>query len=95
MKEKLSDVSETEINEFYKSISENVKEARSSIKMSQLDLSLKLGIKSIAFYSNCENLRYNKHFNLEHLYKISKALDVDICDLIKNNPKIHTKLTST
>ena len=90
MKKKLSDISETEINEFYKTISENVKEARNAMKMSQLELSLKLGIKSIAFYSNCENLRYNKHFNLEHIYKISKALDVEICDLIKKHP---TKFT--
>ena len=85
MKKELSDISETEINEFYKTISENVKGARSAIKMSQLELSLKLGIKSIAFYSNCENLRYNKHFNLEHIYKISKALDIDMCELIKKN----------
>jgi len=83
LKKELSDISEEEINEFYKAISANVKEARSAIKMSQLELSLKLGIKSIAFYSNCENLRYNKHFNLEHIYKISKALKIDICELIK------------
>ena len=83
MKKELSDISEEEIYEFYKTISKNVKEARSAVNMSQLELSLKLGIKSIAFYSNCENLRYNKHFNLEHIYKISKALDVDICELIK------------
>ena len=83
MKKELSDISEAEINEFYRTISANVKEARSAVKMSQLELSLKLGIKSIAFYSNCENLRYNKHFNLEHIYKISKALDIEMCDLIK------------
>ena len=83
MEKELSDISEEEINEFYKTISANVKEARSTVKMSQLDLSLKLGIKSIAFYSNCENLRYNKHFNLEHIYKISKALNIDMCKLIK------------
>jgi len=83
LKKELSDISEKEINDFYKTISENVKDARNAVKMSQLELSLKLGIKSIAFYSNCENLRYNKHFNLEHIYKISKALDVDMCELIK------------
>jgi len=83
LEKELSDISEEEINEFYKTISANVKEARSTVKMSQLDLSLKLGIKSIAFYSNCENLRYNKHFNLEHIYKISKALNIDMCKLIK------------
>ena len=90
MKKELSDISETEINEFYKTISENVKEARSTVKMSQLELSLKLGIKSIAFYSNCENLKYNKHFNLEHIYKISKALDIEISDFFKpsTTPKV-------
>ena len=83
MKNELSDVSENEINEFYKSISVNVKKARSDANMSQLSLALKLGIKSVAFYSNCENIRYGKHFNLEHIYKISEALNVDICELIK------------
>jgi len=85
LKKELSDISEEEIKEFYKTIAENVKRARNSMKMSQLELSLKLGIKSIAFYSNCENMRYNKHFNLEHIYKISKALNIDICELLKKN----------
>ena len=83
MNKDLSDISKEEIYEFYKTISSNVKKARINAKISQLELSLKLGIKSIAFYSNCENLRYNKHFNLEHIYKISKALNIDICELIK------------
>jgi len=83
LKEQLSDISENEIKEFYKLVSNNVKKARIDAGISQLDLALKLGIKSIAFYSNCENLRYNKHFNLEHLYKISKALNVDICEFFK------------
>ena len=79
----LSDISEEEIKGFYSVISKNIKKRREELNMSQLELSLKMGIKSIAFYSNCENLRYNKHFNLEHLYKISKALDIDICELLK------------
>jgi len=83
MQKELSDISETEIEMFYKTVSTNVKEKRVSKNMSQLEVSLKLGIKSVAFYSNCENLRYGKHFNLEHVYKLAKALDIDICDLIK------------
>lgn len=83
MKKELSDISEQEIHDFYEVISNNVKKARIEANMSQLDLSLQLGIKSIAFYSNCENLRYKKHFNLEHVYKISKALNIDLCDLLK------------
>lgn len=85
MKENLSDITDSEVIEFYKKIGENVKKARVQANMSQLDLSLKLGIKSIAFYSNCETLRYGKHFNLEHIYKISKALNVTIYSLIPNN----------
>jgi len=82
LKDKLSDISSDEIVAFYKRVSDNVKEARIGANMSQLDLALKLGIKSIAFYSNCENSKYNKHFNLEHIYKISKALDIDMCEII-------------
>jgi transcriptional regulator with XRE-family HTH domain len=78
----LSDINDIEIFEFYKTIGENVKKARMDAKMSQLELALKLGIQSVAFYSNCESVRYNKHFNLEHIYKISKVLDVRINSLI-------------
>ncbi len=72
-----------EIKEFYKKIGENVKKKRLEKGYSQLDLALEIDIKSVAFYSNCENLRYNKHFNLEHLYKLSKVLKVDICEFFK------------
>ena len=54
---------------------------RESAGILQLDLALEIGIKSVAFYSNCENLRYGKHFNLEHIYKISKALNINIKEL--------------
>lgn len=71
-----------EIQVFYNKISQNVKELRLSNNVTQLELALEIGIKSVAFYSNCENNKYGKHFNLEHLYKISKAFDVDIETLI-------------
>jgi transcriptional regulator with XRE-family HTH domain len=85
VQKELSDISEKEIELFYNTVSKNVKTKRIALQMSQLDLSLKLGIKSIAFYSNCENLRYGKHFNLEHIYKLAKALEVDMCELLKEN----------
>jgi transcriptional regulator with XRE-family HTH domain len=79
---KLSDISKEEVELFYKQVSKNVKEARVKANVSQMELALRLGIKSIAFYSNCENTKYNKHFNLEHIYKISKALNIDMCKLL-------------
>ncbi|MDY0194645.1 MAG: helix-turn-helix transcriptional regulator [Sulfurovaceae bacterium] len=82
MNDNLSDVDESEITNFYKHVSENVKKARICANLSQLELALKIGIKSVAFYSNCENLRYGKHFNLEHIYKISKALNIKMSKII-------------
>lgn len=74
---------EDEIKKFYKKISQRVRYHREIRYITQLDLALDIGIKSVAFYSNCENNKYNKHFNLEHLYKISKSLKIDISTLIE------------
>ncbi len=82
MCENFSNCSSEEIENFYKCISRNVKTIRKQRGVSQLDLALEIGIKSVAFYSNCESNRYGKHFNLEHIYKIAKALEVSIEDLI-------------
>lgn len=80
-----SNSNKEEINNFYKSIGNKIKKLREERGITQLDLALEIGIKSVAFYSNCENTRYDKHFNLEHLYKISKALDVCIGDFFDSN----------
>ena len=68
-----SNTSQEEVKYFYQNISKKVKYFRKKNRVSQLDLALDIGIKSVAFYSNCENNKYEKHFNLEHLYKISKS----------------------
>ena len=83
MRDDLLSFSDDEIEKFYKQVSENVKMYRIQKNMSQLDLALAIDIKSVAFYSNCENNRYNKHFNLQHLYKISQVLQVPLCDFLK------------
>lgn len=77
-----SNIPKDEIEEYYKSISLKVRYFREKKNMTQLDLALDIGIKSVAFYSNCENNRYGKHFNLEHLYKIAKTLDMNIKDFL-------------
>lgn len=79
-----SNIDDKEILEFYKKVSQRVRNLRESRGISQLDLALEIGIKSVAFYSNCENNRYGKHFNLEHIYKISKALNVGICEILQD-----------
>ncbi|MGE4399931.1 MAG: helix-turn-helix domain-containing protein [Campylobacterales bacterium] len=67
-----------EINEFYRRIATNVRSIREEKGLKQLDVALEIDIKSVAFYSNCENCKYGKHFNLEHLYKLAKTFNVDV-----------------
>jgi len=79
----LSVVSDDELQEYYKTISSNVKRIRKIHKKPQLDLVLEMGMKSTSFYSKCENAKDNHHFNLEHLLKISKVLGIDIHDFFE------------
>ena len=83
MSSDFDNVRENEIEIFYALISKNVKKFRLEKGISQMDLGLEIGIKSVAFFSNAECNRYDKHFNLEHLYKIAKALDRDVCDFFQ------------
>ena len=83
MKENFDNLNDDEIKQFYSLVSANVKKYRLEKGMSQMELGLEIGIKSVAFFSNCESIRYNKHFNIEHIYKIAKALDRDLCDFFK------------
>ncbi|MCX6073590.1 MAG: helix-turn-helix transcriptional regulator [Campylobacterales bacterium] len=52
--------------------------------MTQLDLALSIGLKSVGLISVAELYHNKKHFNLEHLYKIAKILEIDLCDFIKD-----------
>lgn len=80
MQNNFSNATQDEILAFHKRVSARIKALREERGISQLELALDIGIKSIAFYSNCENNRYGKHFNLEHCYKIAKSLNVNVKD---------------
>ena len=78
-------MTQDEVSAFYSNVSNNVKVQRKLANLTQMELALDIGIKSVAFYSNAENNKYNKHFNLEHLFKIAHRLEIDICLLITTN----------
>ena len=78
MDEKLGNINKDEITLFYSKVSTNVKKYRIEKGLSQMDLGLEIGIKSVAFFSNCESNRYDKHFNIEHLVKIADVLEVPV-----------------
>ena len=70
--------SNQEVSNLYKHIGTQVKKARELKGMTQLSLSLEMGYKSVSLVSAAELYTDGKHFNIEHLYKISKVLDVNM-----------------
>lgn len=72
-------------DELYQIIGKNVAKIRKEKGFSQLELSLQMGYKSVSIVSGAEIYYSGKHFNLEHLLKISQILDVNICDFFKPN----------
>jgi len=73
-----------EVREFHNVISDNIKRIRKEKNITQLDLALTIGHKSMSTIGKIEAGLENKHYNVEQLYKISKALDMDICEFFKS-----------
>ncbi len=48
-----------------------------------MELGLALGHTGVGTVSVAEIYHNKKHFNIEHLYKIAKILEVDICEFFK------------
>lgn len=71
------DITDDNLHTFYSKISQNIIKIRKvkniSIRFSNINWSYICN-----FFGKAELLAENKHFNLEHLYKIAIALNVDI-----------------
>ncbi len=59
-------------------VSSNVKKYREKKGLTQLQLALEIGMSGSAYLGRAEIRKDNHRFNLVHLAKISKVLDVDI-----------------
>jgi len=82
------------IEKAYKKIGENVKKYREAKGLSQLELALKMGFKSISLISQAELYKNKRHFNVEHLIKIAHILDIEIEKLFEGiNQIIQTSKT--
>ncbi len=78
-----TEIPEDYIKNNYKMIASNVKRIRKDKKISQLELSHRIGHKSVSIISCAEINHKNHHFNIEHLLRIAYILDVDICEFFK------------
>ncbi len=73
-----TEIMNDEIEEQYKLISKNIKKLRLDKKITQESMALSMGFTTATFYTNAENNRQGKHFNLEHIIKISKIMNIPI-----------------
>jgi transcriptional regulator with XRE-family HTH domain len=82
------EISQVNIDTFYRAIGSNVMRLRKEKGFTQLDLALAIGLKSVGLISVAELYHNKKHFNLEHLYKIAAVLDLKITDFFEgiNDP---------
>ena len=78
------DIDTSDINIFYKNIMKNIKKIRKEKNITQTELAQTIGHKSVSTIGQIESGYKNKHYNLEQLYKISHALDVNICEFFKD-----------
>lgn len=80
----IDEIAEGYIQEAHKIIGRNVKKIRESKNISQLELSHRIGHKSVSIVSCAEINHKNHHFNIEHLLRIAFVLEVDICEFFKS-----------
>lgn len=80
---KTVDFEDGSLEDFYKLVSKNVIRIRKERKISQLKLSNAIGHQNATFLGKAELLVENKHFNLEHLYKMSTVFEIDISEFFK------------
>ncbi len=76
---------------FYKKIGQNVKEIRTKKGFSQLKLANSMGYDSVGHIAKAEIYKYDKKFNLEHIYKICSVLDVSIHEIFEDTDELIEK----
>lgn len=76
-------MTDEEIADKHIDIGRNVAKYRKAHGISQLDLSLQLGHKSVSIVASAERFYKGKHFNIEHLLKISEILDTPIASFFE------------
>ena len=62
-------------------VSANVKKYREEKGFTQMQLALEIGMSGGAYLGRAELRKPNHHFNIRHIAKIAKVLDIPIQDL--------------
>ena len=67
----------------HQKIGQNVAKIRKERGLSQLELSLKLGHKSVSIVASAERFYRRAHFSVSHLLEIAEILEVDVREFFK------------
>jgi ribosome-binding protein aMBF1 (putative translation factor) len=78
-----NELNENEIKQFNTDVMLKIKDTRKEKGVSQLELAYFIGHKSVSAIGKIKSNLENKHYNLEHLHKIAKVLDIDIKVFLK------------
>lgn len=81
----IEELYELESEQFLDIVSKNIERIRENKGMTKLDVSRQLGFMAPDHYSRMELRANQKHFNLKHIYKLSKIFDIEVCELVSNN----------
>jgi transcriptional regulator with XRE-family HTH domain len=81
----IAEITEEESNKFHQNISKNVRRIRQENNLTQLDVSLALGLSNPSFITNAESISSDKKFNLNQLHKLSIIFNVNICEFFKED----------
>ena len=73
-------------------VSANVKKYRELKSYSQIQLALEIGMNSGAYLGRAEIRKDSHHFNIKHLAKISKVLDVPIASFFETQHPLNKPL---
>lgn len=92
---KLNEYLDYQSKEFLDLISQNIVRKRKQKGYSQLKLAVEMGYSSASYIGRMEIRKNGEHFNLIHLFKIAKILDISIEELFEGtNEIIKTKDTN-
>jgi len=72
-----------EKDKVYIAIGKNVAKARKKKGLTQMEMAVALGMKSISIIASGEIYSHKKHFNIIHLMSIAKLLEIDVCELLQ------------
>ena len=79
----VDEIGSEEIDRLHQRIGLNVKKQRELKKITQLQLSLAMNLKSPGLISQSELYLKKQHFNIKHLYQLAYILDCEITDFFK------------